>query len=579
VAAPTADPDTELLLGRYRLLEELGAGRFGRVVAAWDERMQRRVAIKRIGLPAGSQGTRPTGIGEARTAAMLAHPAIVTVYDFDVEDGEALLIMEHVAGASLADLLDEAGGALSPEEAAALIAPVGDALAYAHDNGVLHLDLKPENILVDREGRAKVTDFGMAELSSAAGYGGSLGGTLGYMPLEQLEGANVSERTDEWALASVAYEVLTGDNPFVAPSIEHAIERIETTAVQQPSDLADVDETVDDAILGALGVGPAERWPDVPGFTDVLLEHLGDQQIGREGLAELVASVTSEETGSTGDTPSPTSSWTATWVGPAARLVTAVAAGWLAWAGLSVLQLGTLATASAAGLVALAGAVAPAVGGLVAVLAIAVGLASVGASPVAALCATAALAYWVVVSRRSLEGAVAPLLSPLLGIVGLAPTGPLIAGMLLAPLQAAAAGFFGAWLTMLASALSGGVPPYVNVGIGVFGAGGLDAVPADVEALFAPGPILLSIGWGLAALVVGFGFGRTSRVAAAASAALGGAVLIGSFALAGAAMSPADPQAGAASWVTTQLLVQLTASFLVVVLLTVLLAPARTEGE
>ncbi len=178
-----------LILDRYRPLAELGEGGFGTVTLAWDTRMQRRVAIKRLPLPLDSRGRphQPPGLAEARTAAMLNHPAIVTVFDFDTDADEAFLVMEHVDGANLADLIDD-GGPLTLDEVAAVVEAVSHALAFAHDNGVLHLDIKPENVLVTRDGRVKVADFGIAELSSLSGHGAAWGGTPGYMPLEQLRG-------------------------------------------------------------------------------------------------------------------------------------------------------------------------------------------------------------------------------------------------------------------------------------------------------------------------------------------------------------------------------------------------------
>ena len=157
--------ETQLILDRYRPLEELGEGGYGSVVSAWDTRMQRRVAIKRLPLPLDPTG-RPlkrAGLAEARTGAMLNHPAIVTVYDFDTDEDEAFLIMELIDGASLEEILAELAGPLNLDEAAAVLGPVFDAVEFAHANGVLHLDLKPANVLVDRDGRVKVADFGVSD--------------------------------------------------------------------------------------------------------------------------------------------------------------------------------------------------------------------------------------------------------------------------------------------------------------------------------------------------------------------------------------------------------------------------------
>ena len=169
--------EQQLILDRYRPLAELGEGGYGVVVLAWDTRMQRRVAIKRLPLPLDARGAvlhNPPGLAEARTAAMLNHPAIATVYDFATDSDEAFLIMEFVDGCSLEALLGRIRGPLDADESAAVVGAVADALEFAHDNGVLHLDVKPGNVLVARDGRIKVADFGMAELSSATGHGSGL---------------------------------------------------------------------------------------------------------------------------------------------------------------------------------------------------------------------------------------------------------------------------------------------------------------------------------------------------------------------------------------------------------------------
>ena len=192
---------------------------------------------------------------------MLNHPAIVTVYDFETDADEAFLIMEHIDGASLESVLDDLGERSTSTRRAAVFSAVADALDFAHDNGVLHLDIKPANILINRDGRVKVADFGMAAISSAMGHGASVGGTLGYMPLEQLEGMRVSEATDEWALAALTYECLTAENPFDDDTIEAAIVRLETLDTPLPSEFVpSLPRAIDDVLLAALGLRPADRY-------------------------------------------------------------------------------------------------------------------------------------------------------------------------------------------------------------------------------------------------------------------------------------------------------------------------------
>ena len=283
--------EQQLILDRYRPLEELGEGGYGTVVLAWDTRMQRRVAIKRMPLPLDSLGEpvpNPPGLAEARTAAMLNHPAIVTVYDFETDSDEAFLIMEHIDGASLETVLDDLGDALDLDETAAVFSAVADALDFAHDNGVLHLDIKPANVLVTRDGRVKVADFGMAAISTAMGHGASVGGTLGYMPLEQLEGMRV-ERGDRRVGARRA-----------RLRVPHRREPLRRRHASRPRSCGSRRSTrrcpassrprcrarSTTCCSPALGLRPADRYRSVAAFADALEPHLGDATLGRGSLAE-----------------------------------------------------------------------------------------------------------------------------------------------------------------------------------------------------------------------------------------------------------------------------------------------------
>ena len=174
-AYPPAQPLSDVLLNRYRIMGSRGTGGFGTVLTCWDTRLQRRVAIKRMPLTGSRASSTVTeALAEARTSSMLAHPNIVTVFDFEVDSAYAYLVMEYVDGLNLAELLARVeGGTLTHDEAACLVQSVASALGYAHENGVLHMDIKPTNIMIDRTGTVKLCDFGMATLASAAGYGGA----------------------------------------------------------------------------------------------------------------------------------------------------------------------------------------------------------------------------------------------------------------------------------------------------------------------------------------------------------------------------------------------------------------------
>lgn len=283
-----------LILNRYRPLEEAGAGGFATVLAAWDTRIQRRVAIKCLRLdgyasPADARSPREIpGLDEARTAAMLSDSHIVGVYDFDASGAQAYLIMEYMDGITLTELMREEG-ALSLDVATCVFEAVAGALETAHENQVLHLDIKPDNVLINRQGQVKVADFGLSQLSHAAGYGRAAGGTIGYMPLEQMRLEACDARTDEWALAALTYEMLVGENPFRAPGLDAAERAIEQAEVFVPSMVrGDLSEEVDEALFGALAIDRDDRFASVELFADAMLPHMGDARRGARELAVLV---------------------------------------------------------------------------------------------------------------------------------------------------------------------------------------------------------------------------------------------------------------------------------------------------
>ncbi len=303
-AAPSPDagaaPAQTALLRRYRPLETRARGGFGSVEVCLDTRLMRRVAIKRIPLASPGGGASADvvreALSEARIASMLSHPNIVPVIDFTYDAAYAYLVMEYVDGMSLAEFLQQVdGSSLTYDEAAAVAEALGAALSFAHENGVLHLDIKPANVLIDRKGNVRLTDFGMATLASAAGFGGARGGTVGYMPPEQLAGEVVDERSDVFSLAAVLYESLCATAPFIARTPQESLKLIEKGAPAPADVLPNIPEGAEAALARALEPDPDDRTRSVQDFADEFLDGLGSPLRGRRSLSALIARLASDD--------------------------------------------------------------------------------------------------------------------------------------------------------------------------------------------------------------------------------------------------------------------------------------------
>jgi len=252
-----------LVLERYRLQERLGSGAFGIVWRARDERLERDVAVKAI---SGEQVASGRATREARAAARLAHPAIVTLYEAGAEDDTTYLVSELVRGGTLAQLLHE--GALSDRDVAEIGIALCAGLAHAHAQGVVHRDVKPSNVLVP-DARpagslaAKLTDFGVARVvgagSDALTRTGDVVGTLAYMAPEQAEGKEAGAPADLYATALVLYEALSGVNPVRGGSAVATARKLGATLPPLARQRRDLPPDVCDAIDRALLPRPGDR--------------------------------------------------------------------------------------------------------------------------------------------------------------------------------------------------------------------------------------------------------------------------------------------------------------------------------
>lgn len=214
-----ADQLGRVLGGRYRLLAPIGMGASAHVYLADDARLRRHVAVKILHAAlAGDEGFLRRFRAEARAAAGLRHPHIMSVYDWGEDEGGPFLVLEHLAGGSLRDMLD-AGHLLTPGQAARVGASTAWALDYAHRRGLVHRDVKPANLLFDDEGRLCIADFGLARALAEAAWtepAGLVIGTARYASPEQARGSSVDPKADVYSLALVLSEALTGQAPFAA---------------------------------------------------------------------------------------------------------------------------------------------------------------------------------------------------------------------------------------------------------------------------------------------------------------------------------------------------------------------------
>src|SRR5881396_1567796 len=201
--------------GRYRIVRKIGTGGMANVYLAEDEVLGRRVAIKILNdRHAGDDQFVERFRREAKNAASLSHPNIVSIYDRGEAEGTYYIAMEYLDGRSLKELIVARGPApvtVSVEYARQIL----QALRFAHRHGIVHRDIKPHNVLVDAEGRLKVTDFGIARAgASQMTEAGSIIGTAQYLSPEPAKGSGVDQRSDVYSLGIVLYELLTGTVPF-----------------------------------------------------------------------------------------------------------------------------------------------------------------------------------------------------------------------------------------------------------------------------------------------------------------------------------------------------------------------------
>ncbi|MCC7535393.1 MAG: serine/threonine protein kinase, partial [Deltaproteobacteria bacterium] len=266
--------------GPYEVVRVLGAGGMGTVYEGRHRSLGKRVAIKTLHAPLATDATVVARfVNEARAASRLSHPNVADVYDVGVESGQPYLVIELLRGETLRDLLDREQR-MSPARALAVILPIAGALDAAHRDGVVHRDVKPENVFLARPRVGppvpKLLDFGIAKLrqegDSLTGNS-DVFGTPYYMSPEQTRGAkHVDARSDQYSLAAVLYECVTGARPFDAEHVVALICRIQVEPLVAPRVLVpSLPEGLDAVLVRAMSREPEARFPSAAAFAAALL--------------------------------------------------------------------------------------------------------------------------------------------------------------------------------------------------------------------------------------------------------------------------------------------------------------------
>jgi len=295
-AARQVGPDTPEIrrIGRYPVIGQLGEGGMGVVYAAYDEQLDRRIAIKLLLRTGGARDERNRARirREAQAMARLSHPAVAHVYEVGEYEGQTYIAMEYISGTTLKEWNDTASPTL--EQRVGVLLQAGRGLVAAHRAGVVHRDFKPDNVMVDRHARARVLDFGLAQahddqaierteesyappganpldsMSPELTHAGAVMGTPAYMSPEQHLGAPTSTTTDQYSFCAVAYEMLYGVRPYSGPNRLAIAYAIHKGQLNPPPADHKVPARIHEVVLRGLARQPEARWPSMEALIDAL---------------------------------------------------------------------------------------------------------------------------------------------------------------------------------------------------------------------------------------------------------------------------------------------------------------------
>jgi eukaryotic-like serine/threonine-protein kinase len=479
----------ELILGRFRVERRLGSGGFGTVYRAWDERLERPVAVKVLDDDAAPRVAR-----EAQAAARLDHRNVATLYELATEGGRAYLVSELIEGPTLREL--GRGGGLSDRLVARIGADCAAALTHAHRHSVIHRDIKPENILVAPGGEAKLVDFGIARIDGERTLTrtGDVLGTLGYMAPEQAEGLRPGPTADVYSLALTLYECLCGEHPRVGSGPAATARAIAEPVVPLADIRPDLPEPVTDVIDACLDPDPELR-PLASELEAVLVA--SERDLADDQLPAVLRPVDYDDEdvhamlreGRAGEA--------------LARLAPALSIGTLTAVALLVAgaPFPLLAVAALAGVLSVAR---PRIGFAAGTLGTAAWLAAGAGEPGGALLVLLLAGPLALVGAGTGQAIALPGLAPLLGALGLAPAYPALAGLASGAAARALLGGFGAlWLCAWEVAtgrtlLSGATDPAPDGW-----AGSVSAALEDVVVpLLTPGVVAVIALWAVAAVLL-----------------------------------------------------------------------------
>jgi len=261
-------------IGQFEVQDLLGEGGIGQVFAARDTVLDRMVAIKSLRAELLNDKSFVERFrGEAKNLALLSHPNITTLYTLLEDGGSLYMIMELVRGRTLETILEQRGAPFTTDEALAIIVQAADGLAYAHEMGIVHRDIKPANLIITNSGRLKIMDFGIARAQGTQRMtrDGSIVGTLAYMSPEQCRGQDVTGSTDQYSLAIVLYEMLTGKVPFEASTDYDLMQAHINSPPDWPSRRVNgIPPHTEKALMKALSKKATDRFPTLTAFRDAL---------------------------------------------------------------------------------------------------------------------------------------------------------------------------------------------------------------------------------------------------------------------------------------------------------------------